>query len=219
MPSLPARWSETKSPIRARSRSWARSPSPAARTSMTSATTSRSTSDDQVEAPGHLGMLGIVAQVDQRDELPGGIPVLAPAGQLVVAQLGIDVEEGRALGVLVDLGLPPQGGGRTQRAWELWTSGMVRPMRRATSSAGLPGRTSSSRRRRSWSTAWSTHWTAPGNSPISSSSTSGGMAMAPRAARGWGMSIGTGTTGTSHSSASATKAPPPATTIRDAPAS
>ncbi len=45
------------------------------------------------------------------------------------------------------------------------------------------------------------------------------MAMAPRAARGWGMSVGTGTTGTSHSPASSTNAPPPATTISEAPAS
>ncbi len=45
------------------------------------------------------------------------------------------------------------------------------------------------------------------------------MAMAPRAARGWGMSAGTGTTGTSHSPARSTRAPPPATTMSEAPAS
>ena len=43
--------------------------------------------------------------------------------------------------------------------------------------------------------------------------------MAPSAARGWGISVGTGTTGTSHSPARLTRAPPPATTISDAPAS
>ena len=43
--------------------------------------------------------------------------------------------------------------------------------------------------------------------------------MAPRAARGWGMPAGSGTTGTSHSPARLTRAPPPATTISEAPAS
>ena len=45
------------------------------------------------------------------------------------------------------------------------------------------------------------------------------MAMAPRAERGWGMSAGTGTTGTSHSPARLTSAPPLATTTSEAPAS
>ncbi len=41
------------------------------------------------------------------------------------------------------------------------------------------------------------------------------MAMAPSAARGWGMVVGTGTTGTFHSPARLTNAPPPATTISE----
>ena len=41
----------------------------------------------------------------------------------------------------------------------------------------------------------------------------------PAAARGWGIPAGTGTTGTSHSPAMLTRAPPPATTTNEAPAS
>ena len=41
----------------------------------------------------------------------------------------------------------------------------MRPIRRASTSAALPGRTSSSRRRRSWATASATHWRAPGQQP------------------------------------------------------
>ena len=91
-----------------RSSSWARSPSPSACTSTMSATTSRSTSATNVETPQDLGVLGVVAEVDQGDELAGDVAVLAPPGDLVVAQLGVDVENAGALGVLVDLRLPPQ---------------------------------------------------------------------------------------------------------------
>ena len=89
IPSLPARWRETKSPTSARSSSWARSPSPAARTSMHVGHHLAQHLGHQVEPPAHLGVLGIVAQIDQGDQLAGGVAVLPPAGQLVVAQLGV----------------------------------------------------------------------------------------------------------------------------------
>ena len=106
-PSEAAMCSETKSPIRTRSSSWARSPSPCARTSITSATTSRSISVTIGEASRDLGMLGVVAEVDESEHLAGHVSVLAPAGHLVVPELGIDRVERRALRVLVHLGLPP----------------------------------------------------------------------------------------------------------------
>ena len=45
---------------------------------------------DQLEAPDHLGVFGVVAEVDQGHDLAGDVAVLAPAGDLVVAELGID---------------------------------------------------------------------------------------------------------------------------------
>src|SRR5580692_2061969 len=66
---------------------------------------------DEGEAPGQLGMLGVVAQIDEGDDLAGDVPVLAPAGDLVVTELGVDRGEGGRLGVLVDLRLPSERGG------------------------------------------------------------------------------------------------------------
>ncbi len=96
---------------------------------------------------------------------------------------------------------------------------MVRPIRRAVASATLPARSSWSRRRPSWSTARSIHCCAPGKSPIDSSSTSGGTAIAPSAVRASGIVTGTGTSGTSHSPDRRTSSPPPDTTTNAAPAS
>jgi len=56
----------------------------------------------QVEPAAHLGVLGVVAEVDQRDQLTGGVAVQAPAGHLVVAELGVHVPEG---GDLADSGV------------------------------------------------------------------------------------------------------------------
>src|SRR5581483_3109034 len=66
---------------------------------------------DEVETPAHLRVLVVVAQVDEGHDLAGHVAVLAPALHLVVRQLGLAGPERRALGVLVDLVLPPQGGG------------------------------------------------------------------------------------------------------------
>jgi hypothetical protein len=99
------------------------------------------------------------------------------------------------------------------------TSGMVRSMVRATARAGVsPPAASWSRRRLSWVTAASTHAEAPGKSPASSSTTSRGVASAPRPARGMGMSSGSGTTGACQVGASSRSRPPRLTTTMRAPA-
>src|SRR5579884_1313673 len=164
---------------------------------------------DQLEAADDLGVLGVVAQVDQGEQLPGGVAELAPAHHLVVAKLRVHGVERRGLGVLVDLGLPPQGGGRAHGA------GAVDEGDRPADALGQPG--SWSRRRLSWVTAWAIHCLAPGKSPISSRTTRGGMAMAPRPARGWGMVVGTGTTGAPHPAARLASSPPPVTATTEAP--
>ena len=66
---------------------------------------------DQLEAPAHLRVLEVVAELHQGDHLAGHVAVLAPARHLVVTHLGQAVGEGGRLGVLVDLALPPHGGG------------------------------------------------------------------------------------------------------------
>ena len=58
---------------------------------------------------------------------------------------------------------------------------------------------------------------APASRPISSRTTSGATAMAPMAARGWGMSRGTGTTGARADDASSVSRPPPATATNGQP--
>ena len=61
-------------------------------------------------------MLEVVAQTDERDGLPREVAVLAPPGDLVMAELGLGVPERRDLGVLVHLRLPPLGGHSAHRA-------------------------------------------------------------------------------------------------------
>ena len=52
---------------------------------------------DQLEAAADLGVLVVVAQLDQREHLAGDVAVLAPAGHLVVAQLGTRLAKAGAL--------------------------------------------------------------------------------------------------------------------------
>ena len=71
------------------------------------------------------------------NELAGDVAVLAPAADLVVVELGVLVPERGRLGVLVDVALPavwprPRRARRRRRS-----SGIVRPIRRASSRAGL----------------------------------------------------------------------------------
>ena len=56
-----------------------------------SATTSSTTSRDELEAAADLRVLVVVAQVDEREHLAGDVAVLAPAADLVVAELGVRV--------------------------------------------------------------------------------------------------------------------------------
>src|SRR5438874_504529 len=71
---------------------------------------------DEVGAAHHLRVLEGVAQGDGGDGLAGEGAVLAPARDLVVAQLRLGVPEGGDLGVLVHLGLPPLGGNSADRS-------------------------------------------------------------------------------------------------------
>ena len=52
------------------------------------ATTSSTIVVDEVEAAGDLRVLEVVAELDEREHLAGDVAVLAPAADLVVAQLG-----------------------------------------------------------------------------------------------------------------------------------
>src|SRR5205814_7021446 len=70
----------------------------------------------EVAAPDHLWVLEIVTEPDRGDGLAGDVARLAPTRHLVVAQLGVRVEEGRQLRVLVALGLPALRGRRADGA-------------------------------------------------------------------------------------------------------
>ena len=86
-PSWAARWRLTKSPNSTRSRSWASVPSPSACTVWIGHDLVEQVGD-QVEPAADLRVLVVVAQQDQAEHLPGQVAVLAPAADLVVAQLG-----------------------------------------------------------------------------------------------------------------------------------
>src|SRR5205823_3026483 len=58
----------------------------------------------------------VVAELDEGDRLPREVSVLAPAGDLVVTQLGTGVAERGDLGVLIALRLPPLRGDGTDPA-------------------------------------------------------------------------------------------------------
>ena len=67
---------------------------------------------DEAEAALHLRVLEVAAKADDRRHLARHVAVLTEPADLVVAPLGLRGEEGRRLGVLVHLGLPPAGGDR-----------------------------------------------------------------------------------------------------------
>ncbi len=115
-PASMARATETTSPNITRSRSWARGPSPSASTRSMLAHDLVDEVVHQAEPPVDLGVLEVVPELDERQDLTGDVTVLAPPCDLVVAQLGHAVGEGRHLGVLVALGLPPLGRDRAQIA-------------------------------------------------------------------------------------------------------
>ena len=83
---------------------------PRASTVQMSLTTSSIWSSISAKRRGDVGGLEAVAELDQRQHLAGHVAVLTPTAQLVVADLGQGVAEGRRLGVLVDLVLPAHGG-------------------------------------------------------------------------------------------------------------
>ena len=151
---------------------------------------------DEVEAPHHLRVLVVVAQLHQRDQLTGDVAVLAPPDDLVVAQLGVEyapIAGAFAFSLTwpcqrVTAALPSDAGRVEQRERAADALGQLLGRRSCRPSAdhgdGL-----------SCATAESIQPRAPGNSPTDSSTSSGGIETAPMPPRGCGEHSSTGTYG------------------------
>ena len=133
-------------------------------------------------------VLEAVPQLDEREDLPGDVAVLAPAADLVVVELGVRGPERGCLRVLVDVALPAHRRDRAERA------AAVDERDRAVDPAGeLARRVRRARRPRagtgragapSCSCASTSSACASGSSPIRNSVTNSGATSAPSAARG-----------------------------------